>query len=100
MPKKIGELSDAELADEIGKADGKKGAAEEVYADLKAEFDRRGLTFVEGTKFSVFKNVQEISRFDASAARRDLGAEGEKKYLRDGMRTTYIVKPLKKTAAR
>jgi hypothetical protein len=67
-------LSDAALADEIGRVDSISKAAETELKVLKDEFKARGLADVTGDAFMVTATEQIAGRLDAKAVRDYLGA--------------------------
>ena len=66
-------LSDAALADEIGRVDAIQKAAEAELKALKDEFKARGLTNAAGDNFAVTATDQIAGRLDAKALREFLG---------------------------
>jgi hypothetical protein len=66
-------LSDAALADEIGRVDSISKAAEAELKALKDEFKARGLSDVAGDAFNVTATEQIAGRLDAKAVREFLG---------------------------
>ena len=66
-------LSDAALADELGRVDSIQKAAEAELKVLKDEFKSRGLTNVIGDAFIVTATEQIAGRLDAKAVRVYLG---------------------------
>jgi len=66
-------LSDAALADEIGRVDAIVKAAEAELTALKGEFKARGLSNVAGDAFTVTASDQVSWRLDAKAVREFLG---------------------------
>src|SRR5580700_10786892 len=67
-------LSDAVLADEIGRVDSISKAAEAEMKPLKDEFRARRLSAVRGDAFMVTATEQIAGRLDAKAVRDYLGA--------------------------
>ena len=67
-------LSDAALADEIGRVNSISKAAEAELKDLKDEFRARGLKIATGNAFMVTATEQIAGRLDAKAVRNFLGA--------------------------
>jgi hypothetical protein len=67
-------LSDAALADEIGRVDSISKAAEVEMKALKDEFKARGLVTASGDAFAVTATEQIAGRLDAKAVRDYLGA--------------------------
>jgi len=67
-------LSDAALADELGRVDAISKAAETELKALKDEFKARGLSTVAGDAFMVTATEQIAGRLDAKAVRDYLGA--------------------------
>jgi hypothetical protein len=67
-------LSDAALADEMGRVDSISKAAETELKALKDEFKARGLADVTGNAFTVTATEQIAGRLDAKAVRDYLGA--------------------------
>jgi hypothetical protein len=67
-------LSDAALADELGRVDAISKAAETELKALKDEFKARGLSAATGDAFSVTATEQIAGRLDAKAVRDYLGA--------------------------
>ena len=67
-------LSDAALADEIGRVDSISKAAEAELKALKDEFRARGLKTATGDAFMVTATEQIAGRLDAKAVRDYLGA--------------------------
>jgi hypothetical protein len=67
-------LSDAALADELGRVDAISKAAETELKALKDEFKARGLSAASGDAFMVTATEQIAGRLDAKAVRDYLGA--------------------------
>ena len=67
-------LSDAALADELGRIDAITKAAEAELKALKEEFKARGLLAASGDAFMVTATEQIAGRLDAKAVRDYLGA--------------------------
>ena len=67
-------LSDAALADELGRVDAISKAAEAELKALKDEFKARGLCAAAGDAFTVTATEQIAGRLDAKAVRDYLGA--------------------------
>ena len=67
-------LSDAALADELGRVDAISKAAEIELKALKDEFKARGLSTATGDAFMVTATEQIAGRLDAKAVRDFLGA--------------------------
>ena len=67
-------LSDAALADELGRVDSISKAAETELKALKDEFKARGLLAASGDAFEVTATEQIAGRLDAKAVRDYLGA--------------------------
>ena len=67
-------LSDAALADELGRVDSISKAAEAELKALKDEFKARGLCSATGDAFMVTATEQIAGRLDARAVRDYLGA--------------------------
>jgi hypothetical protein len=67
-------LSDAALADELGRVDSISKAAEAEMKALKDEFKARGLSAASGDAFMVTATEQIAGRLDAKAVREYLGA--------------------------
>jgi hypothetical protein len=67
-------LSDAALADELGRVDALSKAAETELKALKDEFKARGLSVVMGDAFMVSATEQIAGPLDAKAVRDYLGA--------------------------
>ena len=66
-------LSDAALADELGRVDAISKAAEAELKALKDEFKARGLFAATGDAFAVTATEQIAGRLDAKAVRDFLG---------------------------
>lgn len=66
-------LSDAALADELGRVDAISKAAEAELKTLKDEFKGRGLSEATGDAFSVTATEQIAGRLDTKAVREFLG---------------------------
>jgi hypothetical protein len=66
-------VSDAALADEIGRVDAIAKAAEAELKALKDEFKARGLTAVSGDNYAVTAAEQIAGRLDTKAVREFLG---------------------------
>src|ERR1700690_3866595 len=66
-------LSDAALADEIGRVDAIMKSAEAELKALKDEFKARGLSTASGDAFSVTATEQIAGRLDAKAVKAFLG---------------------------
>jgi hypothetical protein len=66
-------LSNAALADELGRVDSIVKAGEVELKALKDEFKARGLTEVAGDAFAVTATEQIAGRIDAKAVREFLG---------------------------
>jgi hypothetical protein len=67
-------LSDAALADEIGRVDAISKAAEAELKALKDEFKAHGLSVATGDAFTVTATEQISGRLDAKAVKDFLGA--------------------------
>jgi len=67
-------LSDAALADELGRVDAISKAAEAELSLLKDEFKSRGLKAAAGDDYAVAATEQISGRLDAKAVRDFLGA--------------------------
>ena len=72
-PSRFHNVSEAALADEIGRVDAIVKAAEAELKALKDEFKARGLTDVAGDAFTVTTTEQIAGRLDAKAVREFLG---------------------------
>ena len=72
-PSRFHNLSDAALADELGRVDAISKGVEAELADLKTEFRTRGLSNVAGDRFIVTATDQVSWRLDAKAVRAFLG---------------------------
>jgi hypothetical protein len=72
-PSRFHNLSDAALADELGRVDAIAKAAEAELSELKTEFRTRGLSSVAGDRFTVTATDQVSWRLDAKAVRAFLG---------------------------
>ena len=66
-------LSDAALADEIGRVDAIVKSAEAELKALKDEFKARGLSAASGDAFSVTATEQIVGRLDSKAVKEFLG---------------------------
>jgi hypothetical protein len=66
-------LSDAALADEIGRVDAIMKSAEAELKGFKDEFKARGLTTADGDAFSVTATEQIAGRLDSKAVKAFLG---------------------------
>jgi hypothetical protein len=66
-------LSDAALADALGRADAALKGAEAECTALKDEFKRRGLSAAAGSNFTVTATGQFSTRLDTKAIREFLG---------------------------
>lgn len=66
-------LSNEQLADQVGAACAMAKGAEATATALKAEFTRRGLKTVTGWQFTVTATEQIAGRLDAAAVRAHLG---------------------------
>ena len=73
-PSRFHNLSDAALADEIGRVDSISKAAEAELKALKDEFRARGLKTATGDGFTVTACETISGRLDAKAIRNFLGA--------------------------
>jgi hypothetical protein len=73
-PSRFHNLSDAALADELGRVDAISKAAEAELKALKDEFKARGLSTAMGAAFAVTATEQIAGRLDAKAVRDYLGA--------------------------
>ena len=67
-------LSDAALADELGRVDSISKAAEAELKALKDEFKARGLSGATGDSFTVTATEQIAGRMDTAKVREFLGA--------------------------
>jgi hypothetical protein len=67
-------LSDAALADELGRIDAISKAAETELKALKDEFKARGLNAASGESFAVTATEQIAGRLDTAAVKTYLGA--------------------------
>jgi hypothetical protein len=73
-PSRFHNLSDAALADELGRVDAISKAAEAELKVLKDEFKARALSAATGDAFTVTATEQIAGRLDAKAVRDYLGA--------------------------
>jgi hypothetical protein len=73
-PSRFHNLSDAALADELGRVDSVSKAAEAELKALKDEFKARGFAAATGDAFMVTVTEQIAGRLDAKAVRDYLGA--------------------------
>jgi hypothetical protein len=97
-PSRFHNLSDAALADEIGRLDAIQKAAEAELKALKDEFKARGLSAAAGDSFVVTATEQIAGRLDAKAVRDFLGSA----YSRFEMAivsTVIRIKPAARTLA-
>src|SRR5579871_4632951 len=67
-------LSDARLADELGRVDAISKAAETELKALKDEFKARGLNAASGEAYAVTATEQIAGRLDSAAVKAFLGA--------------------------
>ena len=67
-------LSDASLADELGRVDAISKAAEAELKALKDEFKARGLNAASGEAYAVTATEQIAGRLDSAAVKAFLGA--------------------------
>ena len=73
-PSRFHNLSDAALADELGRVDSISKAAEAELKALKDEFKARGISTASGDAFMATATEQIAGRLDAKAVREYLGA--------------------------
>jgi hypothetical protein len=73
-PSRFHNLSDATLADVLGRVDAIAKVAEAELSALKAEFKARGLKAATGDSYAVSATEQISGRLDAKAVRDFLGA--------------------------
>ena len=90
-------LSDAALADALGRADAVLKAAEAEVAALKTEFKDRGLTAASGDEFSVAATEQIAGRLDTKAVKEFLG-DGYFKFERAVVSTVIRIKAANRLA--
>jgi hypothetical protein len=91
-------LSDAALADELGRVDAISKAAETELKALKDEFKARGLLAASGESFAVTATEQIAGRLDATAVRAFLGAAAAR-FETAIISTVIRVKPAARTLA-
>jgi hypothetical protein len=91
-------LSDATLADELGRVDAISKAAEAELKALKDEFKTRGLSVAAGDAFMVTATEQIAGRLDAKAVREYLGA-AYSRFEVAVVSTVIRVKPAARTLA-
>ena len=90
-------LSDAALADEIGRVDAIVKSAEAELKALKDEFKARGLQAASGDAYAVTATEQIAGRLDAKAVREFLGdayARFETTVISTVVRVKPAVRPL------
>ena len=85
-------LSDAALADEIGRVDAIVKSAEAELKALKEEFKARGLSSASGDAFSVTATEQIAGRLDSKAVKEFLG-EAYTKFETAVVSTVVRIKP-------
>lgn len=73
MPSNFHNISDAQLADQIGELDTRIKALSEQIEPIKDEFKRRGLTAVRGGMFVVTASTSTSKRLDSKKLREALG---------------------------
>jgi hypothetical protein len=91
IPSRFHNLSDMQLADAIGAADGVLKAAEAELKALKDEFKARGLEEATGDQFTVTAKDQIAGRLDTAAVKAFLG-EGYTRFERAVISTVIRVK--------
>ena len=91
-------LSDAALANELGRVDAVSKAAETELKALKDEFKARGLSAASGDAFMVTATEQIAGRLDAKAVRDYLGA-AYSRFEVAVVSTVIRVKPAARTLA-
>ena len=90
----LSKLKKGEIADKWGALKSRADAIEEEIAELKAEFDRRGLSVAEGVNFLVAKSGYTFDGLDIPAIRAEMGPAWCEKRSKPMARTTYKVSPL------
>jgi len=96
-------VAKTELADRWGALKARADKVDDEIEALKAEFERRGLTVVEGAKFSVVKSTRSFDSLKIREIRAEMGPAWCAARSAPQDRTTYEVRPLggvKKKAAR
>ena len=92
-------LSPAQLADEIGRADAIMKAAEAELKALKATFVSRGVNQAIGDSYTVTAAETIAGRLDAKAVREFLGAAVASRFEVATISTTVRIKPTARTLA-
>ena len=98
MPSNFHNMSDAALADEIGKYDSIVKAHDETLKTYKEEFKRRGLTAVRGGAFVVTASESTSKRLDSKKLREALG-DALEGYEVESTSTRILVKAIPQIAA-
>jgi hypothetical protein len=90
----LNKLPKAELADKWGALKVRAKKIDGEIDVLKEEFERRGLTVVEGAKFSVVKSCRSFDALDIKGIRAEMGPAWCDQRSRPSNRVTYEVNPL------
>jgi hypothetical protein len=87
-------MSRAQLADAFGPIAQALKPLEKRAALYKAEFERRGVTLLVGTAWSVQRSESSFDGVDVAAAKAELGAAWCEKHKKPVTRTSWKATPL------
>ncbi|MFO1147761.1 MAG: hypothetical protein U1E62_05225 [Alsobacter sp.] len=85
-------LSNEQLADELGRVDSDIKARSETLDELKDEFKRREITAARGTEFVVTASTSSSKRLDTKRLKDALGEEIVAEYEVESTSTRILVK--------
>lgn len=88
-------LSNEQLADELGRVDSDIKARTEVLDELKDEFKRREITAARGTDFVVSASTSSSKRLDTKRVEAELAGVLDG-YYKESTTTRILVKPAPK----
>ena len=98
MLKRVADKTDAELADEWGRAKEREDAVGQRIDELKKEFERRKLEFAAGNNFMVFRDVSDRVALVVALVREKMGEAWCRQFEKSSTRISYRVKPRKESA--
>ena len=84
-------FSNLALADAMGDLEATIKTATERRDFAREEMTRRHLSALEGSRFTVTKDVKSEKRFDSAAAKAKMGLDWYATFQKPGSRTTYTV---------
>jgi hypothetical protein len=95
----ISKLSQADLAELLGKANAARKAAEAIEEQYKAEVLKRGITHILGQTFEVKVSTSTVESVDKDKIKEVMGADWLGQFLKASPRTTIRTNVRKDVAA-